>query len=147
VWFVLTGEPPPLPPLTWQARWFGDDIGEDSFGYGCVTLKIEPWVDPKLAWKVYSDIQRGLRNGRRVRRLGPKSFELLRFVGERVKVADLSRGERRKKAPALVAAWDRENPDDSHNGNTREFWNAYHRARRAVMSHSYEWREEGSHQP
>jgi hypothetical protein len=147
VWFVLTGETPQVVPLTWQARWFGDDIGDDSFSYGFVTLKIEPWVDPKLVWKVYTDIQRGLRNGRRNRRLGRKSLELLRFVNERVNVADLSRAERREEAPKLVAAWDSENPDDSFDGNTREFWKAYHRARRAIVSPSYEWRENNHHQP
>ena len=140
VWFVLTGETPPVALLTWQARWFGSDIWEDSFSYGFVTLKIEPWVDPKLVWKVYSDIQRGLRNGRRNRRLGWKSLELLQFVNERVNVANLSRVERREEAPRLVAAWDRGYPDDSYDGNTREFWKAYHRARQAVMSPYYEWR-------
>jgi hypothetical protein len=140
VWFVLTGTPPWVVPFTWQARWFGDGIGEDSFRYGFVTLKVEPWVDPKLVWKMYSDIQRGLRGGRRTRRLEQKTLDLLRFVDERVNVADLSRAERRKQAPALVAAWDKERPDDSFEGNTKEFWKAYHRARQAVMSPTYEWR-------
>jgi hypothetical protein len=143
-WFILTGETPWVAPLTWQARWFGrgDEDEEDSFRYGFVTLKVEPWVDPKLVWKVYSDVQRGLRGGRRNRRLETKSLELVRFVNERVDVASLSRAERRRVAPGLVAAWDRENPDDSYNGNTREFWKAYHRARRAVMSPAYGWRGE-----
>jgi hypothetical protein len=142
VWFVLTGETPHVAPFTWQARWFGSGIEEDSLSYGFVTLKIEPWVDPNLVWRVYSDIQRGLRGGRRNRRLEPKTLELLRFVNERVDVANLSRSERRQCAPQLVVAWDRENPDDSYNGNTREFWKAYHRARRAVMSPTYEWHGE-----
>ena len=134
--------------MTWQARWFGDDVGDNSFSYGFVTLKIEPHIDPKLVWKVYADIQRGLRNGRRNRRLGPKSLELLRFVNERVNVADLSRAERRERlAPELVAAWDKEYPDDSYEGNTQEFWKAYHRARRAVMCANYEWREDNGQQP
>ncbi len=142
VWFILTGETPQVAPLTWQARWSDHGVGEDAFGYGFITLKIEPWVDPKLVWKVYSDIQRGLRGERRNRRLERKTLDLLRFVNERVKVADLSRGERRRLAPELVAAWDKENPDESYNGNTREFWKAYHRARRAVISPTYEWRGE-----
>jgi hypothetical protein len=140
VWFVLTGATPPVAPLTWQARWFGSGVWEDSFSYGFITLKIEPWVDPKLVWKICSDIQCGLRNGRRNRRLGSKSPELLQFVNERVNVADLSRAERRKEAPLLVAAWDRAYPDDSYDGNNQEFWKAYHCARQAVMSPSYEWR-------
>jgi hypothetical protein len=139
VWFVLTGQTPQVAPFTWQARWFGSGIGEDSFRYGFVTLKIEPWVDPKLVREVYSDIQRRLRGGRRNRRLEPKTLELLRFVNERVDVANLSRSERRQCAPQLVAAWDRENPDDSYNGNTREFWKACRRSRRAVMAPTYEW--------
>jgi hypothetical protein len=64
------------------------------------------------------------------------------IVNERVDVANLSRSERRQRAPELVAAWDREKPDDSYNGNTGEFWKAYDRARRAVMSPTYEWRGE-----
>jgi hypothetical protein len=63
-----------------------------------------------------------------------------------VNVADLSHAERRNEAPKLVAAWDEENPNDSFEGNTKEFWKAYHRARRAIMSPSYEWRAE-SHPP
>ena len=143
-WFMLTGETPWVAPLTWQARWFGsgDEDGEDSFRYGFVTLKVESWVDPKLVWKVYTDIQRGLRGGRRNRRLETKSLELLRFVNERVDVTSLSRGERRRVAPGLVAAWDKAHPDDSYDGNTREFWKAYTRARRAVMSPTYEWHSE-----
>jgi hypothetical protein len=139
---VLTGETAQVAPFTWQFRGFSSGIGEDSFGYGFVTLKIEPWVDPKLVWKVYTDIQRGLRNGRRNRRLGSKSLKLLRFVNERVNVAELSRAGRREEGPGLVAAWDRKYPDDSYDGNTKEFWKAYDRARRAVVSPSYEWRSE-----
>jgi hypothetical protein len=145
VWFMLTGKTPWVAPLTWQARWFGsgDEDEEDSFRYGFVTLKVEPWVDPKLVWKVYTDIQRGLRGGRRNRRLETKSLELLRFVNERVDVAGLSRAERRRVAPGLVAAWDKAHPDDAYDGNTREFWKAYHRARQVVMSPAYEWRGAG----
>ncbi len=139
---MLTGETPQVAPLTWQARWFGSGIGEDSFRYGFVTLKIEPCVDPKLVWTVYSDIQRGLRGGRPNRRREPKTLELLQFVNERVDAANLSRSERRQRAPELVAAWDKENPDYSYNRNTREFWKASHRARRAVMFPTYEWRGE-----
>jgi hypothetical protein len=142
VWFVLTGQTPHVAPLTWQARWFSVGIPEDSFTYGFVTLKIEPWVDPKLVWKVYTEIQRGLRKGRRNRQLGDKSLELLRFVNEQANVSTLTRSERRKVAPELVAAWDKGHPNDSFEGDTREFWKAYHRARQAVMSPTYEWHDE-----
>jgi hypothetical protein len=142
VWFVLTGETAQVAPFTWQFRGFSSGIGEDSFGYGFVTLKIEPWVDPKLVWKVYTDIQRGLRKGRRNRRLGSQSLKLLRIVNERVNVAELSRAGRREEGPGLVAAWDSENPDDAFDGKTKEFWKAYDRARRAVVSPTYEWRAE-----
>ena len=66
----------------------------------------------------YSDVQRGIRGGRRNRRLETKSLELVRFVDERVDVAGLSRAERRQAAPGLVAAWDKVHPDDSYDGNT-----------------------------
>ena len=139
VWFVLTGEPPSIPPFTWQFRGFRSGIGEDSFGYGFVTLKVEPWVSAKTVQKIYSDIQRNLRDGRGVRRLKRETLKLLRFVNERINVAALSLEERRRLAPKLVAEWDEENPQYRYEGDTWKFWRDYHRARQAVLSPSYEW--------
>jgi hypothetical protein len=138
VWFVLTGEPPWVAPFTWQFRGFSSGVGEDSFGYGFVTLKVEPWVSAKTVQKVYCDIQRNLRDGRGARRLKRETLKLLRFVNERVNVADLSLEERRRLAPKLVAEWDKENPQYPYEGNTWKFWRDYHRARQAVISPSYE---------
>jgi len=112
------------------------------FGYGFVTLKVEPWVSAKTVQEVYSDIQRNLRDGRGARRLKRTTLELLRFVNERVHVADLSLEERRRLAPKLVAEWDKENPQHPYEGDTWKFWRDYHRARRAVLSPSYYWRSE-----
>lgn len=138
-WFVLTGETPLVAPLTWQARWFGDHETEDTFSYGFVTLKIEPWVPAETVEQVYRDIQRKLRGGHHARRLKKKNLELLRFVNERVNKATLSLKERRRLAPDLVAAWDKANPEDTYNGDTWKFWRDYHRARRAVLFPTYEW--------
>jgi hypothetical protein len=139
-WFVLTGETPSVTPLAEEFRGFGNDIWEDSFSYGFITLKIEPWVPAREVGRFYLDLQRGLRGVSRARGLEDKSLRLLRFVNERVNVASLSRKERRRLAPSLVAAWDEENAEDAYEGNTWKFWRDYHRARRAVMAPTYEWR-------
>jgi hypothetical protein len=139
-WFVLTGETPAVVPLSGQFRGFGNDIWEDSFSYGFITLKVEPWVPAQEVGRFYLELQRKLRGVRRARGLEEKSLRLLQFVNERENVASLSRKERRRLAPGLVAAWDKENAEDAYEGNTWKFWRDYHRARRAVMAPTYEWR-------
>jgi hypothetical protein len=152
VWFLLTGEPPEVSPVTWQARWFGGDEtissfrqGEDSFSYGFITLKIEPWVSPESVQQIYSDAERTLRGEHRVRRLEDKSLKLLQFVTERVDPLGLTPEEReltprqlrRRMGQKLVDAWDKENPGDTYGSNTRKFWRDFNRARRAVLSPEY----------
>jgi hypothetical protein len=148
VWFVLTGNTPWVAPLTWQFRGVGSGIGEDSFRYGFITLKIESWMPPEVVQRVYSDIQRGLHGERRARRLEEKSLKLLRFVTERMDPLTLTDEERkmtprqlrRRRGPRLVAAWDRENPKHPYEGNTWKFWRDYDRIRQAVVSPSFELR-------
>jgi hypothetical protein len=103
-------------------------------------LKIEPWVPAREVGRFYLNLQRGLRGVSRARGLEDKSLRLLRFVNERVNVASLSRKERRRLAPSLVAAWDEEYPEDAYEDNTSKFWRDYNRARQAVVAPTYEWR-------
>ena len=149
VWFLLTAEVPWVVPVTWQARWFGGEQTissfreeEDTFSYGFITLKAAPWVSPETVQQIFREALRNLRGEHRSRRLEDKSLKLLQFVYERVNVADLSRKERRKLGPELVAAWDEENPKHRYEGNTHKFWRDFNRVRRAVLSPSYEWRGE-----
>jgi hypothetical protein len=149
VWFMLTGEVPWVVPVSWQARWFGREQTissfrkeEDSFSYGFITLKVEPWVSPESVQQIYREAQRSLRGEHRSRRLEDKSLKLLQFVIERVNVADLSLRERRKLAPELVAAWDKENPKHRYEGDTWKFWRDFNRIRRAVLSPAHELRSE-----
>jgi len=150
VWFLLTGETPWVVPLTWQFRGVSSGIGEDSFGYGFITLKIEYWMSPEVVQRIYSDIQRGLHGERRARRLEEKSLKLLRFVTEGMDPLTLTDAERkmtprqlrRRKGPRLVAAWDKENPKHQYEGNTWKFWRDYDRIRQAVVSPSFQLRGE-----
>lgn len=139
-WFILTGETPSVVPLTGQFRGFGDGFWEDGFNYGFITLKVEPWVPAQEVGWFYLELQRKLRGVHRARGLEEKSLRLLRFVNERENVASLSRKDRRRVAPSLVAAWDEENAEDAYEDNTWKFWRDYHRARTSVMAPTYEWR-------
>jgi hypothetical protein len=147
VWFILTGEVPWVVPVTWQARWFGGDRTissfreeEESFSYGFITLKVEPWVSPQSVKQIYSEAQRSLRGEQRSRRLENKSLKLLEFVNERANPADLSSPKGRERlASELVSAWDEKNPKDAYGSNTRKFWRDFNRARRAVLAPEYEW--------
>jgi hypothetical protein len=145
-------------PVTWQARWFGGEATIDSFrqegetfSYGFITLKIEPWVSPESVQQVYREAQQNLIAEHRVRRLEDKSLKLLQFVTERMDSLALTPEERkltprqlkRRMGPRLVEDWDKENPDDAYEGNTWRFWRDFNRARRAVLSPTYKWRGEG----
>jgi hypothetical protein len=141
-WFVLTGETPSVTPLTWQFRSYGDDLWEDSFTYGFITLKIEPWVPVEMVQEIFHSLQCRLRGRRRARLPEEKSLNLVQFVNEQVNVADLSLRERRERGRQLVAVWDDANPEDTYEGNTWKFWRDYHRTRKTVMTPTYRWRIE-----
>jgi hypothetical protein len=158
VWFILTGEAPWVSPVTWQARWFGGESTIDSFrqegetfSYGFITLKIEPWVSPESVQQVYREAQQNLIAEHRVRRLEDKSLKLLQFVTERMDPLALTPEERkltlrqlkRRMGSSLVADWDKENSKDVYGVNTWKFWRDFNRVRRAVLSPTYEWRGEG----
>ena len=138
VWFVLTGEPPWVAPMTWQTRAFGFDYNLASYGF--ITLKIEPWVSAETVLQSYRHIQRGLLGGdnRPLR----KNLKLLRFVIERTNPASLSPKERARIGGELVAGWDQENPREAYGQDTRRFWRDYDRARQSIALPDYKWRDE-----
>ena len=138
VWFVLTGETPWVAPLTWQFRATGP--GHDLWSYGCITLKVEPWVSASVVERVYSDLQHRLL-GKDNKRVGEKNRELFRFVIGRMR-PDGSL----PKARELVKEWDHEYPqwryryDDTQ--QVRRFRRDFNLARRLLAAPSYELREE-----
>ncbi len=84
-----------MAPFTWQLRGFSDDIWEDSFSYGFVTLRIEPWVLRRPCDKSMAICSEKCEASMMLAASKRKNLELLRFVNERIDIADLSRGERR----------------------------------------------------
>jgi hypothetical protein len=138
VWFVLTGETPWVAPLTWQFR--GTGGGLDSWSYGRITLRVEPWVPAQIVKQVYSSVQHQLL-GKDNKRIGEKNRELFRFV-----IGRMGPGGSLPKARELVKEWDRENPqwryghDDTN--QVRRFRRDYNLARRSLAAPNYELDED-----
>lgn len=138
VWFVLTGETPWVAPLTWQFR--GTGGGLDSWSYGRITLRVEPWVPAQIVKQVYSSVQHQLL-GKDNKRVGKKNRELFRFV-----IGRMGPGGSLPKARELVKEWDRENPqwryghDDTN--QVRRFRRDYNLARRSLAAPNYELGED-----
>jgi hypothetical protein len=138
VWFVLTGETPWVAPLTWQFR--GTGSGPDSWMYGYITLKVEPWVSASVVERVYSDLQHKLL-GKDNRRVGEKNRELFRFVTEH-RNSDGSL----PKARELVKEWDYVYPQwrygHADTEQVRRFRRDYNLARRLLTAPNYELPDE-----
>ena len=138
VWFVLTGKTPWVAPLTWQFRGTGSPL--DSWSYGYITLKVEPWVSASVVARVYSDLQHQLL-GKDNKRVGEKNRELFRFV-----ISRMTSDGSLPKARELVKEWDRANPQwrygHEDTEQVRRFRRDYNLARRLLAAPSYELREE-----
>ncbi len=137
-WFVLTGETPWVAPLTWQFRGIG--AGFDSWNYGYITLKVEPWVSASVVERVYSNVQHQLL-GKDNKRVGEKNRELFRFVIVRMKPdGSLPR------ARELVKEWDHEYPQWRYGHDdiqqVRRFRRDYNLVRRLLAAPSYDLSEE-----
>jgi hypothetical protein len=138
VWFVLTGKTPWVAPLTWQFRGTGEVI--DSWFYGYITLKVEPWVSASVVERVYRDLQHKLL-GKDNKRVGEKNRELFRFV-----IGHMKPDGSLPKARGLVKEWDNAYPqwryghDDTE--QVRRFRRDYNLAQRLLTAPSYELREE-----
>ena len=119
--FVLTGEPPAVPPVTIRYR-----VEEDEdFKRGVVTLTLATWVSAQTVDKVYRDIQKRMLGGPNNRQLDTKTLELLRFVMKIENTLNLSSARRRKRGRELVEKWDKENPHLAYGKRkqpTSDFW-------------------------
>jgi hypothetical protein len=135
-WFVLTGEPPAVPPVRIRYR-----VEEDEdFKRGVVTLEVSTWVSAETVDAVYRDIQRRMLGDINNRQLDTKTLELLRFVMKKENYLNLSRARRRKRGKELVEEWDKVNPHLAYGRRkqpTSGFWKDYSRGIQLLLSPTY----------
>ena len=143
--FVLTGEPPAVPPISLRYR-----VEEDEdFKRGVVTLSVATWMSAETVDAVFRDIQRRMLGDINNRQLDIKTLQLVRFVAKQTNSIDLTRAERREWGETLVKAWDKENLHHAYSKRkqpTSDFWKDYSRGKQLLLSpkykHSHEiWRE------
>jgi hypothetical protein len=135
-WFVLTGEPPALPPIR---IWYGVEEGED-FKRGVVTLEVATWVSAETVDAVYRDIQRRMLGNINNRQLDTKTLKLVRFVAMQTKSIELTRAERREWGEKLVETWNKENLHYAYSKRkqpTSDFWKDYSRGIQLLLSPTY----------
>ncbi len=127
VWFVLTGAPPPVPPIEIGVRsWSSQTGGVQTFRRSVLTLTVDPWLSAKSLARVYRAHQKELL-GARIRGLGANLYVVFEFVlrheGPEGRCVSWSR---------LWKAWNRAHPDRRY-GDYRNFRSDYVRARNALM--------------
>jgi hypothetical protein len=134
--FVLTGEPPAVPPISLQYR-----VEEDEdFKRGVVTLSVATWVSAETVDAVYRDIQGRMLGDINNRQLDIKTLQLVRFVAKQTNSIDLTRAERREWGKKLVKAWDKENLHYAYSKRkqpTSDFWKDYSRGIQLLLSPKY----------
>jgi hypothetical protein len=130
-WFVLTGEPPWVPPLTATAS------GPDQVkNYGTITIRAAHWLPVEAIGELYSDLKS---------RMGPspttskRRLALFRFVAQR------SSGIREHLVygldiptwRSLIAAWNKEYPSghDWHYRDLRNFRRDFVEASKALVGY------------
>jgi hypothetical protein len=145
-WFILTGEPPLVPPVKVRytlrhpkvrLRRFGDTR---RFTYGEVTISAAPWVSETIVTEAYYNLQSHILPGEQNRPLERRRLELLRFVLQKENPLRLTRARRMRIGKELVEAWDRKYPNWSygaHKQPTSAFWDAYNDAERQVLHPSW----------
>jgi hypothetical protein len=135
-WFVLTGEPPAVPPVRIRYR-----VEEDEdFKRGVVTLEVATWVSAETVDAVYRDIQRRRLGSINNRQLDTKTLKLVRFVAKQTKSIELTRAERRGWGEKLVETWNKENLHYAYTKRkqpTSDFWKDYSRGIQLLLSPTY----------
>jgi hypothetical protein len=145
-WFILTGEPPLVPPVEVRytsrpARVHLKPSGDtERFGYGEVNISAAHWVSEQIVAEVFFNLQQRILPGEQNRTLGWRRLELLRFVLERENPVELTRASRRRIGKELVEAWDKEKPHWAYvqyDQPTSAFWDAFNDAESQVMYPSW----------
>lgn len=140
-WFVLTGEPPPVPPAKGAYR---VSRRGSQYTYGRIVITAMPWVPPETVLELYRKVQLHALGGDN-QPIREKTRKLMRFIIDSVYLENgvypvgLSREERRKLGKRLVAEWDqtewvRKIPKWAYGKNTRRFWRDFTRALRVLAN-------------
>lgn len=114
--FVLTGEPPEVPPLIGYSR----DDG--------ISISASPWVSEREISRFFHYLQRRVRGDKDNRPVSERARDVLLFVSERM--------DRRGERPGwgeLLAAWNAANPERTFTDRAG-FMRTYERAHRALLS-------------
>jgi len=138
VWFLLTGEAPPVPAI--QTRHTASDWGD--FERATVTLTVEAWVSGESVKKAYEARRNQVAS--RPRRPGAKMLAVYRFVE-----SQRTAGDRLPTWRELVKTWDKlkDKPPgwSSYGGNwrnlSRDYNNRDRGAARALLA-PYGWDRE-----
>jgi hypothetical protein len=101
-WFVLTGEPPPVPALRAQVS-LNASIQSYYPNTAEITLTIQPWVNAEEVVRIYRDIQRQVLGGDN-RRLHDRTLDAVRFVTQQIREHGEESWSRR------LSRWNRERP-------------------------------------
>lgn len=141
-WFILTGEPPLVPPVkVWYtlrpAEVRLERLGDpERFTYGEVTISAVPWLSEKIVAEAYYNLQQRILPGKQNQPLERRRLELLRFVIQRENPFELTRARRRRIGKELVEAWDRRYPNwayGEYDQPTSALWRAYNDAERRLL--------------
>jgi hypothetical protein len=137
-WFVLTGEPPAVPPVKIRYTLRPVKVQFQPYGdtrrveYGMVTISAAPWVSEKIVSEAYYNVQERILRNQHNRQLKSHTLELLRFVLSREDPTTLTRARRKQRGKELVEAWNRKYPHWGYQKSTSDFWRDYSRAERLV---------------
>jgi hypothetical protein len=141
-WFILTGEPPLVPPVKVRYTLRPAEVRLKRLGdtrrftYGEVTISTLPWVSETIVAGAYFNLQSRILPGEQNRPLGRRGLEVLRFVLRKENPIELTRARRRRIGKGLVEAWDRTYPHWSYgqyDQPTSVFWDAYNDAERQLL--------------
>ena len=145
-WFVLTGEPPLVPPVKVRytsrpAQVYLEPSGDpERFEYGEVTISAAPWVSEKIVADAYFNLQQRILPGDENRPLGQRRLELLRFVIQSENPVELTQARRGRIGKELVESWDRKNPNwayGQYKQPTSAFWDAFNDVEELVLHPSW----------
>ncbi len=125
VWFVLTNEPPLLPPVQAGMKFWGSQPGA-KYRRTVLTLAVEPWLSARSQKRVFRAYQRKML-GARNRELHLKSLELFVFVKARE-----GRLGRVRLWRDLMGEWNRCHPEWAY-GEYNNFSRDYARVQRALL--------------
>lgn len=126
-WFVLTGKPPLVQPITWtQTTKMGwpepwDSDSQPTYQRETVTFTVEPWVSSQTIARFYRGLQK-VHRGTDTRKQSERVLDLFVFVNDLKR----KRGEG-MTWDRILSAWNKRNPSRRY-GSYSSLRSAYQRA-------------------